>query len=54
MLSKLIENIMMIMISIGKLFGNGTSYEGMILNLGNNEILPCIKVREKARVRWKR
>ena len=37
----------------GKLFGEG-AYEGneIFRYLGNNGIMPCIKVRKNARVRW--
>ena len=43
------------MISIGKLFADG-AYEGnnIFRYLGDNGILPCIKVRKNARVRWKK
>jgi len=39
--------------AIGKLFGDG-AYEGneIFRYLGDNGILPCIKVRKNARVRW--
>ena len=42
-------------ITIGKLFADG-AYEGndIFRYLGDNGILPCIKVRKNARVRWKK
>ena len=44
------------MISIGKLFADGGAYEGnnIFRYLSDNGILPCIKVRKNARVRWKK
>ncbi len=41
--------------AIGKLFGDG-AYEGneIFRYLGENGILPCIKVRKNARVGWKK
>ncbi len=43
------------MISIGKLFADG-AYEGNNIfgHLGDNGILPCIKVRKYSRIRWKK
>ena len=43
------------MISIGKLFADG-AYDGndIFRYLGDNGILPCIKVRKNAKVRWKK
>ncbi len=43
------------MVSIGKLFADG-AYEGnnVFRYLSDNGILPCIKVRKNARVRWKK
>ena len=37
----------------GKLFGDG-AYEGneIFRYLGNSGIMPCIKVRKNAKVRW--
>ena len=42
-------------ITIGKLFGDG-AYEGndIFRYLGDNGILPCIKVRKNSKVRWKK
>ena len=42
-------------ITIGNLFANG-AYDGndIFRYLGDNGILPCIKVRKNARVRWKK
>ena len=39
----------------GKLFGDG-AYDGneIFRYLGDNGIMPCIKVRKNARVRWKK
>ena len=44
------------MVSIGKLLGDGASYEGnnIFRCLSDNGIQPCIKVRKNARVRWKK
>ena len=41
--------------TIGKLFADG-AYDGneIFRNLGDNGIMPCIKVRKNARVRWKK
>ena len=41
--------------AIGKLFADG-AYEGneIFRHLGDNGIMPCIKVRKNARVRWKK
>jgi hypothetical protein len=57
-LPELIEDIIKSdnMISIGKLFGDG-AYEGNNIFRylsDNNGIMPCIKVRKNARVRWKK
>ena len=43
------------MISIGKLFADG-AYDGngVFGCLADNGILPCIKVRRNAKVRWKK
>jgi DDE family transposase len=54
----LIENIIKSnnnMIPIGKLFADG-AYDGneIFRNLGDNGILPCIKVRKNARLTWKK
>jgi hypothetical protein len=54
----LIENIIKSnnnMIPIGKLFADG-AYDGneIFRTLGDNGILPCIKVRKNARLRWKK
>ena len=42
-------------ITVGKLFGDG-AYDGndIFRYLGDNGILPCIKVRKNARIRWKK
>jgi hypothetical protein len=42
--------------AIGKLFGDDGAYEGneIFRYLENNGIMPCIKVRNNARVRWKK
>ena len=60
MLPELVENIiksedMSTTTTLGKLFGDG-SYEGndIFRYLGDNGILPCIKVRNNARVGWKK
>jgi hypothetical protein len=57
---ELIENIiksedMSTTTAIGKLFGDG-AYEGngIFRCLADNGILPCIKVRKNAKVRWKK
>jgi hypothetical protein len=56
---ELIENIIksgdISTTAIGKLFGDG-AYEGndIFRYLEDNGILPCIKVRKNARVRWKK
>ena len=54
----LIENIIKSdnsMIPIGKLFADGAYDSNEIFrNLGDNGILPCIKVRKNARLRWKK
>jgi hypothetical protein len=58
-LPELVENIIesdnMTATAIGKLFADG-AYEGndVFRYLGDNGILPCIKVRKNARVRWKK
>ncbi len=43
------------MIAIGKLFADG-AYDGNDIfgYLGDNGILPCIKVRKNSKVRWKK
>src|SRR4051812_42918495 len=62
MLTELVENIIKsedmsttTTTTTTKLFGDG-SYEGneLFRYLGDNGILPCIKVRKNARVRWKK
>ena len=57
-LPELVENIIKsdnVTVAIGKLFGDG-AYEGndIFRYLADNGILPCIKVRKNARVRWKK
>ena len=58
-LPELVENIIksedMSTTTIGKLFADG-AYEGndIFRYLGDNGILPCIKVRKNARVGWKK
>ena len=58
-LPELVENIIesdnMTATAIGKLFADG-AYEGndIFRYLEDNGILPCIKVRKNARVRWKK
>jgi len=58
-LPELVENIVetdnMTATAIGKLFADG-AYEGndVFRYLGDKGILPCIKVRKNARVRWKK
>jgi hypothetical protein len=52
----LVENIIKsegMSTTTGKLFGDG-AYEGneIFRYLGNNGIIPCIKVRKNARARW--
>jgi Transposase DDE domain len=61
MLPELVENIiksedMSTTTTPGKLFGDDGAYEGndIFRYLGDNGILPCIKVRKNARVRWKK
>ena len=43
-------------ITIGKLFADYGAYDSndIFRYLGDNGILPCIKVRKSSRVRWKR
>jgi hypothetical protein len=57
-LPELIENIIKLgsMASIGELFGDDGIYEGneIFRYSSNHGILPCIKVRKNARVRWKK
>ena len=60
MLPELVENIiksedMSTTTTLGKLFGDG-AYEGndIFRRLADNGILPCIKVRRNARVKWKK
>ena len=58
-LPELVEDIIksdsMTMTAIGKLFADG-AYDGndIFRYLSDNGILPCIKVRKNARVRWKK
>ncbi len=56
-LPELVENIIESdrKLTIGKLFGDG-AYEGndIFRYLEDNGILPCIKVRKNAKVRWKK
>ncbi len=57
-LPELVENILEsdnVTVAIGKLFGDG-AYEGndIFRYLEDNGILPCIKVRKNARVRWEK
>jgi hypothetical protein len=56
-LPELVENIIKSdrKLTIGKLFGDG-AYEGndIFRYLEDNGILPCIKVRKNAKVRWKK
>ena len=60
MLPELIDNIIksedMSTTTLGKLFGDDGAYEGndIFRYLGDNGILPCIKVRNNARVGWKK
>jgi hypothetical protein len=61
MLPELVENIiksedMSTTTTPGKLFGDDGAYEDndIFRYLGDNGILPCIKVRKNARVRWKK
>ena len=60
MLPELIDNIIksedMSTTTLGKLFGDDGAYEGndIFRYRGDNGILPCIKVRKNARVRWKK
>jgi hypothetical protein len=57
-LPELIENIIKLgsMASIGELFGDDGIYEGneIFRYSSNHGILPCIKIRKNARVRWKK
>ena len=58
-LPELVENIIksdsVTTTAIGKLFGDG-AYDGndVFRYLADNGILPCIKVRKNARIRWKK
>ena len=56
-LSELVDGVIKSdsIISIGKLFADG-AYDGndIFRYLTDNGILPCIKVRNNARVRWKK
>ncbi len=54
-LPELVENIIKSNKIIGKIFADG-AYEGndIFRYLGDNGILPCIKVRKNARVGWKK
>jgi hypothetical protein len=56
-LPELVENIIKSdnVTAIGKLLGDG-AYEGndIFRYLGDNGILPCIKVRKNAKIRWKK
>ena len=58
-LPELVDNIIksdgIITTTIGKLFADG-AYDGndIFRYLSDNGILPCIKVRKNARVRWKK
>jgi hypothetical protein len=54
-LPELVENIIKSDKIIGKVFGDG-AYDGndIFRYLGDNGILPCIKVRKNARVGWKK
>lgn len=54
-LPELVENIIKSNNIIGKLFADG-AYDGndIFRYLGDNGILPCIKVRKNARVGWKK
>ena len=60
MLPELVENIIksedMSTTTLGKLFGDDGAYEGndIFRRLADNGILPCIKVRRNARVKWKK
>ena len=60
MLPELVENIIksedMSTTTLGKLFGDDGAYEGndIFRYRGDNGILPCIKIRKNARVRWKK
>src|SRR6476646_3711318 len=60
MLPELIDNIIksedMSTTTLGKLFGDDGAYEGndIFRYRGDNGILPCIKIRRNARVRWKK
>jgi hypothetical protein len=57
-LPELVENIVKSnrKLTIGKLFGDDGAYEGneIFRYLEDNGILPCIKVRKNARIRWKK
>ena len=54
-LPELVENIIKSDKIIGKVFGDG-AYDGndIFRYLGDNGILPCIKVRKNAKVGWKK
>ncbi len=55
-LPELVGNIIKSNKIIGKLFADDGTYEGndIFRCLGDNGILPCIKVRKKAQVGWKK
>jgi hypothetical protein len=57
-LPELVENIVKSnrKLTIGKLFGDDGAYEDneIFRYLEDNGILPCIKVRKNARIRWKK
>ena len=57
-LPELVENIIESdkKITIGNLFAEDRAYDGneIFRYLGDNGILPCIKVRKNSRIRWKK
>ena len=57
-LPELVENIIESdkKITIGNLFAEDGAYDGneIFRYLGDNGILPCIKVRKNSRIRWKK
>jgi hypothetical protein len=58
-LQELVDNIIesgSVKVAMGKLLGDDDAYEGndIFRYLADNGILPCIKVRKNARIRWKK
>jgi hypothetical protein len=58
-LQELVDNIIesgSVKVAMGKLLGDDDAYDGndIFRYLADNGILPCIKVRKNARIRWKK